>query len=141
MKRITLTKNLFLDEYFPKELYLKFETKPHILVGLLDSKLIKADQMLRDHFGSVTINNWLTGGDRNWSGIRTSDSSLFSFTSQHAHGRASDKLFTHATAQEVREYIRKNWMILGITCIEDNVTWVHSDVRNCSQNQLLIVQP
>jgi hypothetical protein len=141
MKRIQLTKNLFLDEYIPRELYLSFETKPHILIGLLDPRLIKADQMLRDHFGPITINNWLAGGDRNWSGIRTPDSSLFSFTSQHAHGRASDKLFSQATAREVREYIRQNWMILGITCIEDNVSWVHSDVRNCSQNELLIVQP
>jgi len=141
MKRIPLTKNLFLDEYIPKELYLSFENRQNILIGLLDSRLIKADQMLRDHFGAVTINNWLTGGDRNWSGIRTPDSSLFSFTSQHAHGRASDKLFANATAQEVREYIRKNWMVMGITCIEDHVSWVHSDVRNYSQNSLLIVQP
>ena len=140
MQRIKLTTNLNLDEYIPKELYLKFESTPHILIGLLDKRLITADQKLRDQFGSVTINNWWDGGNRNWSGIRTPETTLFSLTSQHAHGRASDKLFT-VSAAEVRQYIREYWRELGITCIEDNVSWVHSDVRNWSGNELLIVQP
>lgn len=100
-----------------------------------------ADQKLRDHFGSVTINNWWNGGNRNWSGIRTVDSSYFSQTAQHAFGRASDKLFTNATAEEVRKYIKQYWRKLGITCIEDKVGWVHSDVRWWNGNNLLIVQP
>lgn len=141
MKRINLTPNLFLDEYIPKDLYLKFIDRPHILIGLLDHRLVEADQKLRTVFGSVTINNWYTGGDRNWSGIRTLETTLFSFTSQHAHGRASDKLFSNAKAEEVRQYIRLHWRELGITCIEDNVSWVHSDVRYLTGNELLIVQP
>jgi len=139
MQRIKLSTNLNLDEYIPKELYLKFESTPNILIGLLDKRLITADQKLRDQFGPVTINNWWDGGDRNWSGIRTPETTLFSFTSQHAHGRASDKLFI-VSADEVRQYLREHWCELGITCIEDNVNWVHSDVRNCAGNELLIVQ-
>jgi hypothetical protein len=141
MNRIGLTKNLWLDEYIPKELYLKFEKKPHILIGLLDRRLVIADQLLRDKFGSVTINNWWNGGNRNWSGIRTPDSSYYSQTSQHSWGRGSDKIFTNATAQEVREYIKGMYEELGITCIEENVTWVHSDVRWTRSNELLIVYP
>jgi hypothetical protein len=141
MKRVQLTKNLWLDEYIPSELYHEFKSKPHILTGLLDRRLIMADQMLRDHFGPVTINNWWDEGSRNWSGIRTESSSYYSYTSQHTWGRASDKIFKDVTAQEVREYIKGMYEELGITCIEENVSWVHSDVRWTRSTELLIVYP
>ena len=139
MKRIQLTKNLWLDEYIPENLCKRLQKKPHILIGLLDRRLVMADQMLRDHFGPVTINNWWIKGDRNWSGIRTPDSPYYSETSQHSWGRASDKLFKNVTAQEVREYIKGMYEELGITCIEENVSWVHSDVRWTRSTDLLIV--
>ena len=140
MKRVQLTPNLFLDEYIPKDLYLKYQNKPHILISLLDDRLIKSDQMLRDKFGSVTINNWWSGGDRNWSGLRTPNSPYYSMTSQHSYGRASDKLFK-VSSQEVREYIKQNWKQLWITRIEDNVSWVHSDVGFTQLDSLLIFTP
>jgi len=140
-ERIKLTTNLYLDEYIPKDLYLKFEKTPQILIGLIDERLIKADQMLRDQFGPVTINNWYTGGDRQWSGLRTKESPDYSPTSQHSFGRASDKLFSQVDAETVRKYIAEHWRELGITCIEAGVSWVHSDVRSWKGNQLLIVKP
>lgn len=139
MNRIKLTKNLFLDEYVPEQLYRKFEQKPHILIGLLSQELVNADQKLRDKFGAVTINNWWFGGKRIWSGIRTPDSPDYSLTSQHSFGNASDKIFKDVTPEEVREYIENNWQSLGITCIEKNVSWVHSDIRWWPYNELLIV--
>lgn len=142
MDRIKLTKNFYLDEYIPEGLYKELHTKPHILIGLLDKRLLATDQKLRNEFGPVTINNWWTGGERNWSGIRTPDSPFYSRTSQHSWGRASDKIFASATPQEVREYIKLNWKKLGITTIEENVGWVHSDVRYVmDQKELLLVYP
>ena len=140
-KRIQLTSNLWLDEYIPKDLYSRLEKRPHILIGLLDKRLIHADQLLRNHFGPVTINNWWYGGERNWSGIRTPDSPYYSDTSQHPFGRASDKIFKNVTAQEVRNYIKGMYEELGITCIEENVSWVHSDTRWTRSDELLIVYP
>jgi hypothetical protein len=96
---------------------------------VIDKRLVEADQKLRDKFGAITINNWISGGNRQWSGIRTLDSQYYSYTSQHAWGRASDKIFSKATSDEVREYIKLHWKGLGITAIEDGVPWVHSDVR------------
>jgi hypothetical protein len=62
--------------------------------------------------------------------------------SQHSWGRASDKLYKNATAEEVREYIKENWKELGIACIEEGVSWVHSDVRYImDQKDLLLVYP
>lgn len=139
--RIQISKNLWLDEYIPKGLYMELNHKPDILIGLLDRRLIHADQMLRDRFGPVTINNWWYGGERNWSGIRTPDSPYYSKTSQHSCGRASDKIFNYAYASEVREYIKGMYQELGITCIEENVSWTHSDVRWTRSDELLIVYP
>jgi tRNA(His) 5'-end guanylyltransferase len=141
MKRISLTANLFLDEYIPKDMYLKYEKRPHILIGLIDRRLVMGDQQLRDYFGSVTINNWWNDGSRQWSGIRTPESPDYSPTSQHTFGRASDKLFTHAAAETVRQYIREHYLNLLITCVEDGVSWVHSDVRYNQSSELLIVKP
>ncbi len=130
MKRIQLTTNLFLHEYIPKELYLQYVGREHILIGLLDERLIKADQKLRDLFGPVTINNWWDGGNRNESGLRVPGMKNYQLTSQHTSGRASDKLFANADAHEVQAYICQNWIQLGITGIEIGCTWVHTDVRN-----------
>ena len=139
MTRIPITKNLFLDEYIPKEVYMKYIDHPWILLGLIDERVVKADQMLRNYFGPVTINNWWDGNNRNWSGVRNPNSPDYSPESQHTFGRASDKLF-NATAEEVRTYIKTNFITLGITCIEANVSWVHSDVRNVQDpTKLLIV--
>ena len=141
MKRIKLTDNFWLDEYIPKHLYEQFWQRSHILIGLLDRRLIIADQLLRDKFGPVTINNWWYGGNRNWSGIRTIESPYYSQTSQHSWGRASDKIFKEVSADEVRTYIKGLYEELGITCIEEDVSWVHSDVRWTKSSELLLVYP
>lgn len=139
MSRISLSKNLYLDEYITETLYRQYENKPWILQGLIDPRLVKADQMLRDHFGPVTINSWWDGGDRKWSGLRSPECIEFTPLSQHTFGRASDKIFKNATAEEVRIYIKANYIQLGITCIEKNVSWVHSDIRWNQTNDLVIV--
>lgn len=151
MKKIQLTTNLFLNEYIPEELYKKYAaTKPQYLIGMLDKRLIDVDQFLRDRFGKVSINTWFYGGSRNWSGVRTPDSPYYSATSQHTYGRASDKIFDDVTAEEVRADIKKNFVSLykplGLSCFEDNVSWVHSDVRlhqfkGHNGTGLLIVKP
>jgi len=137
MNRIVLTKNLFLDEYIPRELYNRYIGREHILISLLDERLIKADQALRDKFGPVTINNWFTGGNRNWSGLRMPESPDYSLTSQHSFGRASDKIFSLEPANVIQDYILSNWRELGITGLELNTSWVHTDVRNAGNIRLI----
>lgn len=141
MNRVELSKNLYLDEYIPKSLYQQYQHKPHLLIGLIDKVLIEADQKLRDYFGPVTINNWVHGGDRQWSGLRTRESDYYSYLSQHTFGRASDKIFRDVTADEVRNHLKKHYKKYGITCIEADVSWVHSDVRQCAGDNLIIVYP
>lgn len=125
--RVQLSRNLFLDEYIPKHLFDSYNVA--VLVGMLDKRLIESDQKLRNYFGYVTINNWRNKGGRTASGIRTLNMPYYSPTSQHSFGRASDKVFKDVHAAEVRSYIRKHWKELGISAIENNVNWVHTDVR------------
>lgn len=156
MERISISKNFFLDEYIPEKLYKDTFAKwgplkaPYILMGLLDARLVRADQALRNRYGFTTINNWWDEGDRNWSGIRIPESPYYSITSQHSYGRASDKIYRDASAEEVREDIKKNYIMLGITCIEEvkdapadkDINWVHSDVRwHINLPELMIVHP
>lgn len=141
MSRISLTTNLYLDEYIPEQLYRKYENNPQILIAMLDKRMVLADQSLRNKFGPETINNWWHGGDRDESGIRIPGHKHYSPTSQHAFGRASDKIFRDVLASEVRTYIKAHFRELGITAIEDNVSWVHSDTRWVQGNSLLVFKP
>lgn len=126
--RIKVSKDFYLDEYIPKDLYLHADD-PQVLLGLVSEKLIESDQKLRDHFGPATINNWWNGGDRVYSGFRPYDCKIGAVNSDHKKGRASDKLFANATPDEVRAYIKENWKELDITKIEEGVSWVHSSVE------------
>ena len=129
-------KHFELHEYLPKSLYNHLRQRGRLDRGweLLDDRLLRLDDQLREKFGKITINNWYWGGDREWSGIRTPDSAYFSPTSQHTYGRASDKLFRDNTITHVRSYILENPDEFPLLMsLELDVTWLHSDVRNCKR--------
>lgn len=115
---------------------------------LMDVKLLRTIDALREEFGSATINNYEWGGDREWSGLRTSDSPWFSAYSQHTFGRAADLIFKEVAAHEVRalikqisgvsfqgcdyikEFDNKRIIAAHIHGLEEGISWVHIDVRN-----------
>lgn len=134
MRRIKLTKNIYLDEYINKSTYLKYQHKPHLLLGLINPLLPQIDQVIRNRHGAITINNWFTGGNRHWSGLRIPESSYYKFLSQHGgFCNGSDSLSADSTAEEVRQDIKDNYIEvykpLGLTCIESDVSWLHKDCR------------
>ena len=65
---------------------------------LLDEHLLITLDKLRKRYGSMTINNYYWGKDREWSGLRTADSPYFSAYSQHSFRRAADCLFKGISA-------------------------------------------
>jgi len=82
------------------------------------------------------VNNYLWGHDREWSGLRTSDSPYYSPFSQHTFGRAADCLFADLSAEDVRQDIladpsHPDFQMIG--SIELGVSWLHFDVRNCDR--------
>ena len=102
--------------------------------SLIDDRLIMLIDELRDTFGRATINNYYYGGKREWSGLRTPESSYFSPYSQHTFGRAADIIFNDISAEDVRECIidkpDKFLAICPSITLEDDVSWLHIDVRN-----------
>jgi len=119
---------------------------------LLDPRLLLVIDRLRAIFGPVTINDWKWGGRFKLSGFRPVGASqkvliktgknkgkykmvpVGAVYSQHKFGRAMDLKFKNATAKQVRDFIRQDqaaWGKIGIRCIENKVSWLHVDVRNC----------
>jgi len=100
----------------------------------VDVRLIETIDKLKEHFnlGTMSINDYYWGGKRKESGIRTQDSKYYSFGSQHSYANAFDIVFSHYTAEEVRNYIISNntHEFEHIKGLELGVSWVHLDVRN-----------
>lgn len=103
---------------------------------LLDDRLLRALDALRERYGPMIVNNWHTGGERQWSGLRTPESPYYSRYSQHSFGRAADCLFSLTTAEKVRESILASPDDPAhrlITSFEEETSWLHIDVRNCER--------
>ncbi|OIO70695.1 MAG: hypothetical protein COW19_10975 [Zetaproteobacteria bacterium CG12_big_fil_rev_8_21_14_0_65_55_1124] len=113
-----------------------FEARGEKAWELLDERLLITLDRLRDRFGPITVNNWHSGKDREWSGLRTKESPYYSATSQHSFGRAADCLFSHTDAESVRQEILaapddKTFELIG--SVELGTSWLHFDVRNCKR--------
>ena len=103
---------------------------------LIDDRVLITLDRLRERYGPITVNNWHSGKDREWSGLRTPDSPYYSATSQHTFGRAADCIFHRTDAETVRRNILadpddKTFELIG--SIELGTSWLHFDVRNCKR--------
>ena len=102
---------------------------------LFDDRMLRLIDRIKEKFhkGTMTINNWYWGGDREWSGFRTPDSPYFSQYSQH-NGRAFDAVFSEYSADYVRTYITQHpEEFPELQSVELGVNWLHGDVRNCDR--------
>ncbi len=126
-------KHFVIEELVPPQV---FKDRGQKAWELLDVRALMTIDALREKFGSMTINNWKWNGDRQWSGLRTSDSPYYSPYSQHSFGRAFDCIFKDISTEEVRVYILENPeefpYIKGIELdgTKIKVSWLHFDVRN-----------
>lgn len=110
---------------------------------LLDPRLLASLDRLRAFFGPISINNWMWGGGRTESGLRSALTSTGARYSQHKYGRASDCHFKQVTPQEAYERILANPEDFPlVTCLEHidaTPSWLHVDVRNCER--IKVVRP
>ena len=119
------------QELVPPEIY---NLRKDRSFELIDERVLMTLDNLRLTFGVCTVNDWLWNGQFSQRGLRTPDSEEYSSTSQHSFGRAIDCHFQNYEAQEVRDFIIKNReKFLYIAFLEDDVSWLHFDVRNCQQ--------
>lgn len=122
-----------IHELVPPDVFNKRQEKAW---ELLDERLLITLDKLRERYGLITVNNYYWGKDREWSGLRTSDSPYYSPFSQHTFGRAADCLFSNISTEELRQEILANptdpdFELIG--SIELGVSWLHFDVRNCER--------
>ena len=120
-----------IHELVPKAM---FDTiHEDVLWGTIDNRLISSIDAIKKKFpkGAMTINNYFWGGDRGWSGLRTTESPWYSPTSQHTLGKAIDAVFSQYDVEEVRSYILSNPSEFPyIKGVEADVSWLHIDVRD-----------
>ena len=125
-----ISKRFKIQELVPESIYKKRGEKAW---ELLNPLLLETIDTIKERFpdGSMTINNWLWNGNREWSGLRTPDSPWYSMTSQHSFGNAIDAVFSKYTAEEIRQDIIDNPDIYPhVKGIETDISWLHIDVRN-----------
>jgi len=134
------SKHFAIEELVPEHIFKKYG--PSKCWEFIDPELMKMADIIKERFpdGTMSINTYKWGGNRNFSGLRTSDSKYYSIGSMHSFGRAIDCIFSKYTADEVREDIINNPEIYyAIKGLEKNISWVHFDTR--PRNNLLVFTP
>lgn len=131
-----------LEEYLPPTLFERLRKAKALWKGwyLLDERLLRTDDALREEFGPLVLNDWHLGGTRDECGLRLPGMPHFKETSQHAYGRASDKASRQWSGGEMRQRIlEKPDKFPLLMAMEIGVSWLHTDHRNCKR--IALVRP
>lgn len=84
---------------------------------------------------ALTCNDWMIGGNRQYSCLRLPSDQYYSEFSAHSRGQGIDLISSHYTADELREIIIKNRdRFPYLTRLEIEVSWVHLDVFNLPED-------
>lgn len=125
------SKHFKVEEFVPPDV---MSARGGKAIELMDERIIITADKLKEVFtdGTITINNWLWGGDRVSSGLRTPSSTHYSPYSQHTFGRAIDAVFSSYHINEVRDYILDHQdQFPYVNFMEVDISWLHVDCRNC----------
>ena len=103
-------------------------------IKLFDPKALETLEAIREILDVPLIcNNWKSGGTRDDCGYRDKLCTIGASKSAHKEGKAFDLISTKMTAQEMRDIITKNQDKLPYNIrIEDNISWLHFDTRDCN---------
>lgn len=110
-------------------------------IELLDDRILRSADQLRDDLGAIVINDWLWGGSFTGRGLRIPGMGDYRHTSQHAGGRGLDLAPKDVSAGFMRKHILANPdRYPFITFVEGGTpTWVHIDCRNLRKGSKRIV--
>lgn len=134
-----------LEELVCKEVFYKFGDRAW---AFLDEKIIiTADTIRRLTGKSMTINNWLDGGEFEQRGLRCNLCSLVKnktflgdiYLSAHILGRAIDFNIKDMTPQEVTLWVafNKDKLPYNLRIEKDTDTWTHLDTATTVDNKLI----
>lgn len=131
------------QEFVSREIYEKWGESS---LWFVDPRTLKLANFVREFFGKpITINNWTSGGQYNYSGFREPECTEGAKLSQHRFGRAIDIKVAGMAPRAVFDAIRANeklFMDAGLTTLEkaeDTPTWTHCDIRQTGLGNILIV--
>lgn len=125
----------FIEEFVPKSTYDKWGDKSRQFIV---PQIISGCQLLKDLTGnSVVVNDWLFGGQYNFSGYRPPDCKEGAFESAHKRGLACDikvkqKNGEWWSGEQTRNFIVSHWdkfKVFFSTMEENTPTWCHVDCR------------
>lgn len=104
----------------------------------MDDRLLETLDFIRESIDkSIFIN--IRGGVKQFQnrGYRPNTYKKTLYCSPHLHGRAVDFDVDGMTAQEVRNWLKENADKLPYPLwVEDDVTWIHIDVRQSDKDKL-----
>lgn len=129
-----------IQELVPRETY---DARGQRAWELLDSRILKMIDLIRDDFGPVIVNNWNSGGSLQYRGFRPHDATVGARLSQHRYGRAIDFHTPDTPLEEVYKAVLsgKYWQITTVEDIEHTPTWLHIDCRNHRGEGVKVVKP
>lgn len=125
-------KHFKLSELLPEELYIDEDTG----WVMFDERLLKTIDIVRGIVNvPLIINNWKSGGNRQWSGARTPKSKYYSKGSFHSVRddrpvMAVDMISSRMSAEDIRQRVVERHLELPCPIrFEEGVSWVHLDVN------------
>lgn len=127
-----ICKHFGLYELVSQELFEQYRDTQWRLWNIFDDRLLRGFDLLREDYGSITINDWYWGGEFNESGLRIPGMETYSWTSLHAWAKAFDGKPQDTPVEKIRTDILSNkkdyhkWF----TGVETNISWLHLDTRN-----------
>lgn len=162
-----VSENFDVREFVSKALWDKYGTNS---TWFINPKIVDVAEFYRcfffNHYKAlypnlvrvaIVVNNWHTGGTKQWSGLRTPDYKEGATLSQHRFKDAFDceifLVFSDGSRVEVdyihiHQIIKANealFLAQGISAIEDvaiAATWLHTDLRWIpGQTKLFFVKP
>ena len=136
-----VSKDFSIHEFVPAMIYERYVDRS---AWFIDPRLVLLAQFIRDRFmAEITINNYMAGGNYQYSGFRDHACTIGAVNSQHRAGRAMDFRVKGLVPEEVRQDMISHFPLYreaGLTTIEAGTpTWVHADCRFTNQDTLLIV--
>lgn len=131
-----------IKELVSKNIYEKYGDQAWIF---FDPKILITADQIRQYFNvPMIVNNWATGGSRQYSGYREIDCNIGKENSQHRQGRALD-IICSLSAKFMRKKILENSILFPfLKCMENSVdgkgiSWLHIDCRNIDTKQPLLL--
>lgn len=133
-----ISKHFVMQEFLPPIQYkyiMSFpeEARQQMFNRLVDPKIVELAEFYREYFKvPIIVNNWHTGGTYTLRGWRPKNCPVGASNSMHKVGKAFDCDIQGLGAEQVRKIILSNQELFykaGLRRIEDDVTWIHSDIK------------